>query len=326
MNKPLFDLSNFNLKSFLEAQTTNILYYDGDTPVMLYKLPAPEYPFELTLLYELRLWNHSGFPSSTSLAGIWQQEARVLWNPTWDVRKLYDTMSEEDRESMTCCTLHDRLSLIKDRASSMLTAEALNHEAQHTLFPITEDAERFYTSTDDYVKYNLFNDAVDCFMNRRIPTLDCTMSLHYDGLTWRETLAAIVTPNALAKAKAENHARHNAHSLNRMIEIYPLMLAEVAKLETCEPMILRRKLAECVDDDDMKSVRVVIERDGVRVESKIDPFYIRQFRSCCFIYTRHLDKAPRELWKKHFGYQDIRPEDIVCITYGRKQLYYWEDK
>ena len=95
----------FNLKSFLESETNSTSYIDGSKTILLTKVPAPGHPWALTLLYMIDLWEHSSLREKAELAGIYQPEAHALWNPNWEIRKLYDTTPEYMREGLMLCTL-----------------------------------------------------------------------------------------------------------------------------------------------------------------------------------------------------------------------------
>ena len=311
----------FNLKDFLESEVQNATFHNENMLVTVFKTPAPDYAGELTLIYMLSLWETQQLPSSASVAGIWQPEANTLWHANWDMRKLYEAMPIADREAMSLGDMHDRLSNIKKTATTMLWQEA---ERGH--FPVTDEAERCYCSVQEFIDNYAQRAVVDHFMKRTMPTFNHVVPLDYDALNWKELLTAIVAPSWLAKEKMEAYARLSACRLNLTIDTLPYVTAEVKRMESIPSMVLRRKIAECVDPDAMNTVRVFIERDGVCLDSKVETRSIRAFFGCEKLFSLNLDKKPRDWWRKHFGYEDIRPEDIVSITYGRNTLYAKEDK
>lgn len=312
-----------NLKLFLESESNSTAYIGGNRTILLTKVPAPGYPRELSLLYMVDLWEHGSLREEAELAGIYQPEAHTLWNPNWKIRKLYDTTPEYLREGLILRTLGDRLEDISQLATTML-----QQEAERGLFPVTDDAECNYKSAQAYIKYGLSQEAERCFMERKKPSFDYRVELNADALDWHETLEALIAPNALAKRHMEKYARKMAKALNCTIETLPLLIAAVEELEAdlSHPYHLRRKIAESVDLDSMQTVRIAVEREGVALESKIEARCIRALLFCSALYSHNLERQPRMKWDAAFKFDNIRPEDIVCITYGRKQLYYWEDK
>lgn len=313
----------FNLKSFLESETNSNAYIDGNRTILLTKVPAPGYPRELSLLYMVDLWEHGSLWEKAELAGMYQPEAHVLWNPNWEIRKLYDTTPEYMREGLTLRTLGSRLKDISQLATTML-----RQEAERGLFPVTEDAERGYKSAQEYINYGLSQDAERHFMERKPVTFGYNVNLSAGDLNWHETLEALLAPDALAKRYMEKYARKMAKALNCTIETLPLLIAAVNELEAdfSHPYHLRRKIAESVDPDTMQTVRIIVQRDNVRLESKIETRCIRALLCCSYVSDYQLEKKPRSTWKVAFGYDSIRPEDIVSITYGKKTLYTKEDK
>lgn len=312
-----------NLKLFLESESNSTAYIDGGKTVLLTKVPAPGYFREMILLYMVDLWEHGGLRERAELAGIYQPEAHALWNPNWEIRKLYDTTPEYMREGLMLCTLGSRLEEISQLATTML-----RQEAERGLFPVTEDAECYYKSAQEYINDGLSQEAERCFMERKKPSFNYRVQLSADTLDWHETLEALLTPDTLAKRYMEKYARKMAKALNCTIETLPLLIAAINELEadSSHPYHLRRKIAESVDLDSMQTVRIAVEREGVALESKIEARCIRALLFCSALYSHNLERQPRMKWDAAFKFDNIRPEDIVYITYGRKQLYYWEDK
>lgn len=269
----------------------------------------------------LSLWETQQLPSSVTLAGIWQPEAHTLWHANWDMRKLYEAMPVSDREELSLGDMHDRLNAIKKLATTMLQQEA---ERGH--FPVTDDAERCYCSAQEFIDNYAQRAVVDHFMKRTMPTFNHVVPMDYNALNWKELLTSIVAPDWLAKEKMEAYARRSACRLNLTIDTLPYVIAEVKRMESIPSMVLRRKIAECVDPEAMNTVRVILERDGVHLESKVESRSIRAFVGCEKLYALNLDKKPRDLWRKHFGHEDIRPEDIMSISYGRNTLYAKEEQ
>lgn len=313
----------FNLKSFLESETNSTSYIDGSKTILLTKVPAPGYPRELSLLYMVELWEYGSLWDKGELAGVYQPEAHVLWNPNWEIRRLYDTTPAYMLEGLMLHTLHSRLEEISQLATTML-----RQEAERGLFPVTDVADCHYRSAQEYIEYGLKQEAERHFMERKTPAFEYRVNITADNLNWRELLEAILTPSAIAKRYMEAYAQKMAKALNCTIETLPLLIAAVNELESdlSHPYHLRRKIAESVDPENMQTVRVVLEREDVRVESKFDAYRLHAFLLCNHLYSMHLERRPRMKWEAAFRDGNIRPEDIVCITYGRKQLYYWEDK
>lgn len=313
----------FNLKDFLESESNSNAYIDGNRTILLTKVPAPGHPWALTLLYMIDLWEHSGLREKAELAGIYQSEAYTLWHPNWELRKLYDTTPEYMREGLTLRTLGDRLEEISQLATTML-----RQEAERGLFPVTDVADRHYRSAQEYIEYGLKQEAERHFMERKTPAFEYRVNITANNLNWRELLEAILTPSAIAKRYMEAYAQKMAKALNCTIETLPLLIAAVNELEAdlSHPYHLRRKIAESVDPDTMQTVRIIVQRDNVRLESKIETRCIRALLYCSYVSNWQLEKKPRSAWEAAFGYDSIRPEDIVSITYGKKTLYMKEDK
>lgn len=313
----------FNLKSFLESETNSTAYIDGSRTILLTKVPAPVHPCELALLYMVDLWEHGSLREKAELAGIYQPETHILWNPNWDIRKLYDATPDYLREGLALRTLGERLDDISQLATTML-----RQEAERGLFPVTEDADRCYRSAQEYIEYGLKQDAERHFMERKPVTFGYNVSLSAGDLNWHETLEALIAPNTLAKRHMEKYARKMAKALNRTIETLPLLIAAVEELEAdlSHPYHLRRKIAESVDPANMQTARIIVERENVRIESKVDTYRLRAFLCCHSLYSMHLERQSRLKWERFFRHEDIRPEDIQLITYGKKTLYAKEDK
>lgn len=306
-----------NLKSFLESESNVTTYIDGSRTVLLTKVPAPGYFCELILLYMVGLWEHGVLREKAELAGIYQPEAHVLWDLSWEIRELYDTMPEYMREGLILRTLGSRLDDISKLATAML-----QREAERGLFPVTE-TERGYQSSQDYIKHDLPQEAERCFMERKKPSFEYQIKLYADAMDWHETLEALIAPNSLAKRYMDSYAREKAKVLNDTIETLPLLIAAVDALEadTANPLHLRRKIAESVDPETMETVRIIIQRDNVRLKSKIEAHCIRTLLYRRTLWSHKIECKPRAKWEAAFKNEDIHPEDIVSITYGKHTLY-----
>ena len=313
----------FDLKLFLEsAEFNSIVHIDDYRTVLLIKAPAPCYPHELILLYRVDLWEHGILHEKAELAGIYQPEAHTLWDPNWDIHRLYVAMPVDLRKGLTLRTLGSRLSDVSKLATAML-----QREAERGLFPVTE-TERGYQSSQDYIKHDLPQEAERCFMERKKPSFEYQIKLYADAMDWHETLEALIAPNSLAKRYMDSYAREKAKVLNDTIETLPLLIAAVDALEadTANPLHLRRKIADSVNLDSMQTVRIAVKREGVTLESKVDVRCIRSLLYQPKLPSHKLEWQLRLKWEAAFEGEDIRPEDILWIAYGRKRLYCRENK
>ena len=313
----------FNLKAFLKSDAHVATFAENYRNLMLIKAPAPEFPNDLSLIYTVDLWRHGGLNEKADLAGIYQSESHILWNPNWKMRELYDNAPESMQEGLTLRILKGRLEDISQLATTML-----RQEAERGTFLVTDMAESAYYSVEEYIAHRLKRDAEDCFMKRETPAFGHRITLQADEMNWRDMLAAIAAPNALAKRYMEDYVQRKAKIMNRTLETLPLLIAAVNELnaDSSHPYHLRRKIAESVNPDLMKTVRVIIERDNIHLDTKVEARAIRQLLYSTVVYDTALEAAPRKTWRHAFGWNDIRPEDIVSITYGKKTLYTKEEQ
>lgn len=184
--------------------------------------------------------------------------------------------------------------------------------------PETEEAETPYDDEDDFTRYGLNREAMDCFMDGTIPQCDGFVKI-YDSEDAATAVRIINHPEEAAQGYASRYLIEKAKHINRRMARIPRVILRLAEL-TATPgdHHLRRAIANSVHDE--KMVRVDVDKDGKQLTVRIDASELKR-TSEAYYSTYHMDAPSRKEFVKAFERGRLLPQDITRIVYGSKVLY-----
>lgn len=321
MNKPLVAL-----KPFLESDASSMTLYDHPHTYFITKTPTPRLDdHEVFMIHVADIWEYTDMYSHSmdlTFAGLYIPSTRTLW---FDHNFTLSQIANPEAEGLKTDSMIDMLERMKQEARKVI----LSRLETNIPFPVTPKTKTPHYSMASWKQNGMREDVRKGFMERKNPELQCGLTaIPAKYKHWNVLTAAILNPAPIIQQIADEYCEEYASYLNMGMEQLPLVRAAIADLEAdlSHPMHIRRKLADCVDVDTMKTVTLMLERDGHTIIGKVDAAAIRGFRNDYPLYSSHLDPKARSEWKRLFKWEDINPEDIVSITYGKKTLYTKEDK
>ena len=305
-----------NLKSFLESDAPEIVWTTAYRTNVLHKCGIPGFP-GLFFLHLTDLSNSYGLPRKSEIVAIWEPAASTLWNPCYSLTYSREVVNTDGLKLRHTSAV---LEVVRNQAECILLARVAGA-------PLPSEKPWMPLSEWKHTREACMT-VHDCFMQRKKPSTGCAVVVREDGIEWADAMLLITDPDALAAKLADREAARNPEHINARAEYAPWIRQQLAELEAdpTHPLYIRRKIAECIDPEAMHSVRLVIVRDDLRVDTRIDADYISRLKYNDCLYSHWLgDRSARVLWDTHFKNESIKPEDIACINYGRKRLYTKEE-
>lgn len=321
MNKSLIAL-----KPFLESEIPSMTLIDFPHTYIITKTPIPLFSgHEVFMIHIADIWEYTDMYSNSmdlTFAGLYISSTRTLW---YDHNFALSQITNPEAEGLQTNSIIDMLDYLKQEARKLI----LTRLETNMPFPITPKTKTPHYSMASWKQNGMCEDVRKGFMERKQPELQCGLTaIPAKYKHWNTLIAAILNPAPIIQQIADEYCEEFAAYLNMAMEQLPLVRAAIADLEAdlSHPMQLRRKLAECVDVDAMKTVTLTLKRDGHTIMGKVEAAAIWGLRNSYPLYSSHLDPKARSEWKALFKWEDINPEDIVSITYGKKTLYMKEEK
>lgn len=249
-------------------------------------------------------------------AGVYCKADGLIYDGQYELRSVYD---DEDYTSRSAEKLQATLQAdVRSRIERVID----NDRANLNITKLTEP--RKVSSLEEYIKYSAPGAAREAYLDT-VEFEGYTFRCYYEAHRWTEDslLNYISDPEKYAAREAAQYIEtHQEEMLSDFLEGDALTTAYNAILAASgDPVHFIKRIRMAVNASDAKTVNVTIDKDGQSLTFKTEAYPLRV--DCGSYYsTYHIVAADRRTFEEAFGRSaNFAPEEIVSITYGRKEIY-----
>lgn len=255
--------------------------------------------------------------------GIYSRREGLLYDASYDLREL--SLCNSIRNDEDGLRKRSRKRLLDRFITDVRSSVEKKIGNDRTKLTVTELQDGWQLSRlKDTLDYGAKTAARELYLKEeqvRMPEYRCSFSMD----EWKEDMLLAYIDDPLSfveKVSSDYIAEHQEKILHRFLVNDAVELELKALLaDSSLPLHRIKKIIAAVKSVDAKTVNLTIKKDSTVFTFKYDASRLAQDCGNSY-YTYHMAASDRRLFKKQFGeHADFRPEEIVCITYGRKVLY-----
>lgn len=243
--------------------------------------------------------------------------------------KKHDVICSNSRMPEVLCKLErgdyafeeDLRERLQDSVRSMVESRIANDRNNLSVQEVTDS--NLLRSLEYYQEFGAIEDAKrHLFADGALFDTQYECSYEFSRWTDDELISFIDDPDGFAKAQADAYIQsHQEQILKKLMENETLQTAYQELMQNVDDPIHRmKKITDALNMIDAKTVRVTVCKEGKELSFKTDATSLKGEHK--YYSTFNIPAADRREFEAAFGrYADFHAEDIVKISYGRRDIY-----
>ena len=155
-----------------------------------------------------------------------------------------------------------------------------------------------------------------------LSSIDFTCNYMVDEWTKDNILHYILSPDEYVEMEYKSYMDTHQEQMLLTFLLNDMVIEEYTALtsDQANPIHIIKKIMDVAKASNARTVNVTILKDGMRATVKVNADIFRKDAECGYSYW-NIASSDRLFYELKFGSVKFYPQEIVCITYGRKYLY-----